>query len=737
LISTSNDYKTAIDAPSRRVVPNAVIDLTDPDLDVTSVSGDLASTYSFTAQIADKDMTFSGAVYATLETSRWILDGSQSIMPDTPSTRDGEQGVIGDTLSGSDGTLNKMLTVEFNDVELLQAVTVSATGVPADGRPTQLTLGVYSNSVLMHTETATLDGSSLVFEGFTVTQPDKIVLTVDKWSLPGRRFRFVEFLPGHIETWGADRIYKFDVIRKCDISNLTLPFASATLEIDNTNKRFDPMNKDGMFLTLTARQPVTMSMGVEIADSFEYVQSGIYYLNDKGWKTQNSGMTMQFDMVDIVGLLANRKYVLGTMPSTLEGWISDIVSQLGTTFTGHYIIDDSLGTTALSCSADDVEDISCGDLLRYLCQAVGAFPMSDPATGYLHITKINNAVRRQITLRSQNAVPGSSANQDIAFLAFKVNGTDYNIPGTEEIGGQTVSIENPFITTLIGADLASQAILPQYGGNALSVNWRGDMSVDPGDIEIVEIYPDNLTAARVVEQRLTLANGVMTNVPIKLLQADGMNLYTDYIIITESGTYTMPAGVTDITIVLIGGGDGGYGGPSGAVIGDAYGATGRYGGLGGKVYTNAITINDGQSVDVVIGRGGNGGAGGHFPQGYEPSSVANGHPGEAGGDTTADFGIVYSSASGVRMDHGYVDLLTNKVYGVPGSEGLPKQDPPRAGSDATPNTGNGGNGGQGGRDGIVGDYDDDGYPDHVIEMPLNGAVGGRGADGVCIIFYTR
>ena len=730
MISTSNDYKTAIDAPTRRIVPNAVIDLTDPDLDVTSVTGDFLSTYSFTGQITDKDMTFSGAVYATLETSRWILDGSQSIMPDTPSTRCGEQGVIGDTLSANDGTLNKKLTVEFNDVELLQAVTVSATGIPADGRPVQLTLEVYSNSVQMYTDTATIDGDSVVFDGFTVTQPDKIVLTVDKWSLPGRRYRIVEFLPGHIETWGGEKIYKFDVIRKCDISNLTLPFASATLEIDNTDKHFDPMNKDGMFLTLTARQPVTMSMGVEIADSFEYVQSGIYYLNDKGWKTQNNGMTMQFDMVDIVGLLQNRKFVLGTMPSTLEGWISQIVGQLGSTFTGHYIIDDSLGTTALSCNASDVEDISCGDLLRFLCQAVGAFPVSDPATGYLHITKINNAVRRQITLRSQNAIPSSSANQDIAFLAFKINGTDYNIPGTEEIGGQTVSIENPFITTLIGADLASQAILPQYGGNALSVNWRGDMSVEPGDIEIVEVYPDRLSVARVIEQRLTLANGVMTNVPIRLLQADGMNLYTDYIIITESGTYTMPSGVTDITIVLIGGGDGGQGGWGGSM---AYYVYGGAGGKGGKVYSNAITINDGQSFDVVIGQGGAGGAGGRAnwnPQGNP------GSPGAAGGDTTIDFGIVYSSASGVHMDHGYIDLLTNKAYGVPGRDGLMNQNPAKPGTDAMPHTGNGGNGGQGGTANVI-EWDENGDYVRIIEDATPGAVGGRGADGVAIIFYAR
>ena len=734
MIPTSAEFKTAIDAPTRRIVPNAVIDLTDPDLDVTTISGDYLAGYSFPAQLPDKDMTYSGAVYATLEMSRWILDGSQMIMPDSPLMRGGEQGVIGDSLSNNGCAIGTSITIEFNDVEILQSVTVASTGVMADGRPDTLTLDVYSNNVVMYSATETINADKFVFEGFTVTQPDKIVLTVDKWSLPFRRFRFVELLPGHIETWGADTIFKFDVIRKCDISNLTLPFASATLEINNTDKRFDPSNKNGIFRTLTARQPVTMSLGVEINGSVEYVQTGIYYLNNLGWKTQNDGLTMQFDMVDIVGLLANRKFVLsGAQPTTLEGWIAEIVNQLGTTFTGHYAIDDGL-TSALTC--DPLEDMSCGDLLRYVCQAVGAFPMSDE-NGYLHIYKINNAVRRQITLRSQNTLPVASANQNVAFLAFDVNGTEYNIPGTEEISGQTVTIKNPFITTLIGADLASQAILPQYGGNALSLNWRGDMSVEPGDIEIVEIYPDQLTAARVVENRLTLANGVMTNVPAKLLQADGANLYTDYIIITESGTYTMPAGITDVTIVLIGGGDGGTGGPSGAVIGDAYGATGRNGGLGGKVYTAPITINDGQSYTVNIGRGGNGGAGGHFPQGYEPASVANGHPGEAGGDTTVDFGIVYSSASGVRMDHGYVDLLTNKVYGVPGAEGLPKQDPPKAGRDATQNTGNGGEGGQGGRDGIVGDYNDDGYPDYVIEMPLNGAVGGRGADGVCIIFYVR
>lgn len=735
MIPTSAEFKTAIDAPTRRIVPNAVIDLTDPDLDVTSISGAYLAGYSFPAQLPDKDMTYSGAVYATLEMSRWILDGSQMIMPDSPLTRGGEQGVIGDTLSGNDGTLNKTLTVEFNDVEILQSATIAAPDVLADGRPTEITFEVYSNSVQMYTTTITMDSSFIVIEGFTVTQPDKIVLTINKWSLPGRRYRIIEFLPGHIETWGGDTIYKFDVIRKCDISNLTLPFASATLEIDNTSKRFDPMNKNGMFLTLTARQPVTMSLGVEISDSFEYVQSGIYYLKDLGWKTQNNGMTIQLDMVDIVGLLQNRKFVLGTLPSTLEGWISEIVSQLGSTFAGHYIIDDSLGTTALSCSADDVSDINCGDLLRFLCQAVGAFPISDYETGYLHITKINNAVRRQITLRSQNTTPVSSANQDIAFLAFDLNGTEYNIPGTEEIGGQTVSIKNPFISTLIGADLASQAILPQYGGNALSLNWRGDMSVEPGDVEIVEIYPEQLTAARVVENRLTLANGVMTNVPSKLLQADGANLYTDYIIITESGTYTMPAGITDVTIVLIGGGDGGDGGMGGTTFaGYNYGGNG---GLGGKVYTAPIEINDGQSVDIVIGSGGNGGAGGQIADMNNP--IRQGQPGQAGGDTTADFGIVYSSANGVRMDHGYVDLLTNKVYGVPGVRGLDSQDPPKAGNNAVVSTGNGGNGGDAGR-GAIWEWDD---PQAVtpgviwIEDALPGRPGGRGADGVAIIFYVR
>jgi hypothetical protein len=70
---------------------------------------------------------------------------------------------------------------------------------------------------------------------------------------------------------------------------------------------------------------------------------------------------------------------------------------------------------------------------------------------------------------------------------------------------------------------------------------------------------------------------------------------------TSSGTFTVPAGVTKISAVLIGGG--GAGGGSGG------GSGGNGGGGGGLRYINDYTVSPGQTIDVTVGSGGVGGFG--------------------------------------------------------------------------------------------------------------------------------
>ena len=746
MIQTSAEYKNAIVAPTRRIVPKAVIDLTDPDFVATNITGDIVSTYSFPDQLVDKDTDYSGLIYATLEPNRWLLDGTQNIMPDTPSSRTGEQGVIGDTLGDSDAAMTGSIEVSMSGVDTLQIVTVAATGVDVDGLPVSVTLDIYSGDTLLYSTTEDMDGRIHEFAGFTVTQPNKLVLTVNSWTLPGRRFRFVEFLPGVLETWVGNTIYRMDVIQKSDLSNLTMPYASASLEIDNTNKRFDPSNENSIFLSVTARQPVTLFYGVEIEGSVEYVPVGIYYQRNEGWTIENDGLTIRWDLIDIIGLLVDRKYETTSKPTNLAGWISSIVGNLDASFSGHYTIDNTLGNPSLTCQDADIENITCGDLLRYVCQAVNAYAVSDPVTGYLHIKALDNTSQSIINLRQQNSIPGSRANTDIAFLSFDIGGVQYNIPGTEEISDQTVNIKNPFITTTMAAVSAAQLILTQYGGNVLNLQCRGDMSREIGDVETVEVYPNQTVAARIFEQQLTLDNGIMTNVPLRMLQANGGKLYTDVIVITEDGTYNTPAGITEITLVLIGGGQGGEGGEGGTLYyfrpakDNGVGGTG---GKGGRVYSTPLTINDGQQFTVSIGRGGAGGKGGSYnyhPQIYD----RHGDPGADGTATTVTMGTVFTSANGVYMNTGYVDLLTNAAYGVPGADGMTGASNPQIPPVPTAFSGNGGGGGDGGRqaiDEMVKDPDAGWGPDYeraeIISPPKNGANGQRGADGCVLIFYAR
>ncbi len=100
--------------------------------------------------------------------------------------------------------------------------------------------------------------------------------------------------------------------------------------MDNLDRRFEPRNKNGVFRSIEERQGIDISIGV---DGGDYQHVGIFYQYSGGWKTGDNGTTMQWSLVDIVGLLADRQYLPpDTLPTTLQGWAASLVSQLGTNF---------------------------------------------------------------------------------------------------------------------------------------------------------------------------------------------------------------------------------------------------------------------------------------------------------------------------------------------------------------------------------------------------------------------
>ena len=703
MISSSEAYKKAVVADTRRILLRSVIDIIDPDIVYGSVGSQSEAPYSQPNQIHDKVFTLSPP-YATLEKNRWLLSGNFQIIPDNMQP-EGQIGDVSGDLSGSDGTFANAQYVQenFSNVSILQACSIYFPDADFDGLADSFTVEVIQGGTAYYTKTFTGNRESQIsLDGFTVNNPDAIKVTVTKWSLPSRRMRVPEIIPGIYEEWDGNIIATFSLKHQGDISCLSLPYGTCSIKMDNLDRRFEPRRKDGIFQSIEERQGIDVSMAVRLKDgTYEYKRVGIFYQYSGGWKTGDNGITMQWDLVDIVGLLAEREFIPpDVLPTTLQGWAASIVSQLGVNFVDRYTVDPNYSEKELTVSNEnDVNGIKCGDLLRYICMATGTWPRADAETGKLAIEPLWDQGNK-LTLDNLVNYPTIKANDDIAAIIFTLNdgnSTKYVVSGNSTASSTTKSVNNPFIKTKEQAITAAKQILSAYGGNRLEVVGRGDPSSEIGDVDTVWLDESSAVTARRIQQNLSLTDGCLINSASVLLQADGSFLFEGREVITQSGSWTAPAGVSQLRVICVGKGEDGTAGTDGS-----WSAAGENGvdGSGGKVWAGTININPQQVFSIAIGE-------------------------------NTVFGQ-YSSANGQIYEYGYTDIASGDSFARTGVE------------NPLPGSGDGGAGGVGGVKGnrhTETSYDEEGKPSGsrtvVDNYPGEGTAGKSGALGCVVIYYDK
>lgn len=704
MIKSGEAYRAAITGDARRVLLRAVIDIISPDIvfGAGETSGQIP--WSKLEQLHDK-VFGNPTKYATLERDRWALDGTWDLLPDDPTQTVGQMGYIGNVLSGADGTFATppWMELQFSGVSVLQACSVYFPDNDYDGLPEDFTVEVKQGGTAYHTRTYTGNtAASVALEGFTVHDPDAIRVTVTKWSRPSRRMRVVEIVPGVYEEWDGGMIAEFSVKQQGNIAATALPYGTCTIKIDNLSRRFEPRSKNGLFQSIEERQGIDISLGVRLADGTdEYKRLGIFYQYSGGWRTGDNGLTMQWNLVDIIGLLANREFLTpSTLPTTLGGWIGALAAQLGVNFKDRWHVDPDYTALPVTVrTAEDVQGKKCGDILRWVCQATGTWPRADASTGDLTAEPLWSEGNR-VTLDNLNSYPTMKANGDVAALIFTINDgadTKYIVSGNATSSSETVSIDNPFIKTEAQALAAARLILSTYGGNVLDLTGRGDPSSEIGDVETVWLDESQATTARLTMQTFQFSDGVMQGCQSQLLQADGSFLYQGREVITTPGTWKAPAGKKSLRVVLVGkGGDGTKGADGNFENAGADGVDG----LGGLVWAGTININEGQEFPVAFGE-----------------------------DTT--FGA-YSSANGKRYDNGYTDVASGDSFGRTGV------------AKPVPGTGDGGAGGKGGTKGqghYETSYNSQGNPNGtywaVDVPPGKGANGAKGVFGCVVVYWDK
>lgn len=705
MIKMGEAYNAAISAVSRRVLLKAVIEIIDPDIVYGTAESSGSEAFSKPEQLVDKVMEMSGR-YATLEPNRWLLGRGYKLIPEDNNIP-GQVGMVSKAISGADGSFDPPQWVEqrFSNVSILQACSVYFPNVDEDGVAEDFDVEIMQGGVAYHTESFIGNRQNGVsITGFTVYDPDTIRVTVRKWSLPGRRMRTAEILPGIYEEWGGSVIAAIDIKHQGDVSCLSFPYGTCSLRINNKSRRFEPRSKSGIFQSIEERQGIDVFIGVRTPSGDEYVRVGKFYQYSGGWRTSDNGITIQWNLVDIMGLLAERQFIpSGTLPTTLGGWAAALVAQLGENFEDRWTVDENYKNVSLSVTTEDVTGKTCGEIIRWVCMASGTWPRADAKTGNLTFEPLWSE-GNQVVLRTLEQYPVMRANNDLAAIIFALNDgndTQYVVSGNATASSQTVSVSNPFIKNQAQALAAARMILADYGGNKLETTGRGDPASEIGDVDTVWLNESSATTGRRIMQTFGFQDGVLRGCKTTLLQADGSFLYEKRTVITKSGTWTAPAGVTSLRLIVVGPGTDGTNGEDGD-----WDYTGQDGvdGLGALVWAGTVNINAGQSFAVTID------------------------------DTGTTFGA-YSSENGKRYPYGYTDVASGDSFA---RSGVPAP---------LPGSGDGGKGGRGGSAGRkhqerkyentpVGNLPA-GYVTVVDSYPGKGTPGSKGARGCVVIYWDK
>ena len=712
MLEQSAAYRAAITGDARHILLRADIKLIDPDIQMLAPETSAQAAFARPEQI--QNFVFDAEPeYLTLERNRWLLDGSGALLPRPEAA---EIGAVSAAISGEDGSFAEPQIVQenFSGVSVLQACTVFFPAAEKDGVAADFAVEVLQGGTAYHT--ADFFGNTerkVVITGFTVYTPDAIRVTVTRWNLPGRRMRVPEIIPGLYEEWDNNIIAAFDVRQEANFSCLALPYGTCTLRMDNLDRRFESRSKDGIFKSIEERQGITVSVGVKLPDgSVDYKRLGIFYQYSGGWKTGDNGITMQWELVDIVGLLSKREFVApAQLPTTLDGWIAALAAQLGENFRDRYHVDPNYAELPVTVNdAADLKDATCGSILRWVCMATGTWPRADAETGDLTAEPFWSQGNK-LDLDNMTTYPVMRANDDLAAIIFTLydgRDTKYIVSGTTTASSDTVSVSNPFIHNEAAALTAARMILSTYGGNRLEATGRGDPSSEIGDVDTVWLNESSATTGRRQLQTFRIQNGVLQNCESVLLQADGAFLFEERVTLTGSGAWRAPAGVSRLRVILVGRGEDGTDGTDGSW--DASGVDGEDG-AGALVWSATIDINEAQEFEY-----------------------------DCGADTV--FGA-YSSADGKRYPLGYTDVASGDSFARSGV--------------AAPKDGTG-DGGRGGKGGVQGRRHTTTKKDYTVggtlpgntsgvyipvkvtvvdNMPGKGTPGAKGASGCVVVYWDK
>lgn len=282
-----------------------------------------------------------------------------------------------------------------------------------------------------------------------------------------------------------------------------------------------------------------------------------------------------------------------------------------------------------------------------------------PSTGLtIHESGVNYAV-----VSGTGALVGREYTHQTKIISRRLEATTENV----------VTVKDATLVSAFNSGAVADRVLAYYSGVKTLTVPIVESGERPGDAVYLEDAFGDLAKGLLQSMNIQISSTLRADTTIVtgyIPEYNGNN-YKNSITLTGVGQWTVPEGVYKIRRTLIGGGDGGSGGFAGTsgsagsmtqydpldawiAGGSSHGKGGGPGekGLGGRIYSDEISVVPGQIINFSCGVGGVGG---------DPEST--------GGDGTATTFGDASSENGVHNSVGFYDYYSNTAYAVDGPGG--------------------------------------------------------------------
>ena len=311
----------------------------------------------------EEDYVTHDEIYSFLGKNQFVLDGSRSIISDTPTD-------IGFWSSGKSGddclfTNNPTITINFDDYHTSSGLTLYFNSV----YPAQVYVYWYDGSVKLISKRFYPD-SLIYFCSQQVKNYNKLVIEFEKTNLPGEYIQLQYILYGKYISWIGDVIKTGKVTEELDVTGAQVSINTAALDIIDAAEDFNISSPYGAWQSVQKNQPVTITETIDGVD----VPMGSFFIDTFSFKSNVASFTLKdsvgvLDMFDFEDGDIYNNVLAGTiidsiiMPTGLKYEVSSEVANIP--LTGYLAAQtrrSALQIVAFVCDA--VVDDSRSDIIR-------------------------------------------------------------------------------------------------------------------------------------------------------------------------------------------------------------------------------------------------------------------------------------------------------------------------------------------------------------------------------------